>query len=146
MTRQGSNFIVLLLFSWHHCHQLWIDHDFLFHCLFFLSFFSYNLLCQQSPIPSICHFFHSSPSLSRSLLMQCPSQVRSSSSPPFPFHFQGKFFISHFFPHVLLTNFFLELSFTSTNLHSHFIHFLLPALWTPMINLTRLFFANLNLC
>ena len=33
--------------------------------IFFLSLFSYNVLCQQSPITSIYHFFHSSPTLSK---------------------------------------------------------------------------------
>ena len=40
--------------------------------------------------------------------------------------------------------FLLRTSFHS-NLHSHFIHFLLSALLTPKIILTRLFFANLDL-
>ena len=50
-----------------------------FSIVFFLPLtLLFNVLCQQSPIPSI-YFFYSS-TLSRSLLMQTKSQFRSSSS------------------------------------------------------------------
>ena len=94
---------------------------------------------------------HSSPTLSRSLSRQPPSQFRSSSL-PFPLHFLGicslcQFCICHFFymtspcaPHQFLLR-----TFFPSNIHSYFIHFLLSGLLTPMIILARLFFANLDL-
>ena len=92
-------------------------------------------------------FLHSYPTLSRSLSMQSPSQFRSS-SPPFPLHFLGicslcQFFICHFLhmtspctPHQFILRTFLH-----SNLHSHFIHFLLSALLIHTI-LTTLFFRK----
>ena len=64
---------------------------------FFLSLFSYYVLCQQSPIPSVYLFFpRSSPTLSRSLLIQSPLQFWSS-SPPFSLHFLGICSLCQFF-------------------------------------------------
>ena len=119
---------------------------------FFLSLLSYYVLCQQSPIPSICNFLILIP-LFLGHLMQSPSQFRSS-SPPFPLHFLGicslcqlVFFINHLLymtspctPHQFLLG-----TFFHSNLHSHFIHFLVSALLTPTVIPTRLFFANLDL-
>ena len=95
-------------------------------------------------------FLHSSPTLSRSLSMQSPSQFRSS-SPPFPFHFLGicslpVFHLPFFYmtspcaPHQFRLRTFLH-----SNLHSQFIHVLSSALLTPTVILTRcVYLANLN--
>ena len=123
VTRLGSNYILLLFFSWHPCRQGWVDHDFCFHCLFSSSHFSIDhyVLYQQSSIPLTCRSF--SPLFSHSLFVSFtaipPSRFWSSSS-PFHVHVLGicslrNFFYLSSFPHLLLTNFFLELSFTSTS-------------------------------
>ena len=117
-----------------------------------LSFFlplTFLLLRSLSAVSSSFYlsFLHSSASLSRSLAMQSPSPFRSS-SPRFPLNFLGigslcQCFICHFstWPaHACAPHQFLLRNFLHTNLHSHFIHFLLSALLTPTIILTMLFF------
>ena len=75
--------------------------------------------------------------------MQCPSHLQSSSSPPFPINFLCicslcQVFISSFFHMISLCtpHQFILRTFLHSNLHSHFIHFLLSA---PMIILISLF-------
>ena len=123
---------------------------------FFLSLFSYYLCSLPAVSKSFIYisiyiyiyFFF--PTLSRVLLVQSLSQFRCS-SPPFPLHFPGtcslcQFISSHFstWPaHVLLINFFLELSLTSTstlissisrisshNSHKYSYHVSFPQTWT----------------
>ena len=85
-----------------------------------------RLRCQQSPVPSICCSFpYSSPSLSRSLLMQSHITISvylACISPQLSRHqLSLSVFSSPILSiqpsHVLLTNFFVN-----SNLHSHFIH------------------------
>ena len=99
--------------------------------VFFLPLI-FLLLRSLSAVPNSFYFFvsHSSPTLSRSLLMQPPSQFRSS-SPLFPLHYLGicslcQFFISQLFymtSSCALHQFLLR-TFLHSNLHSHLIHFL----------------------
>ena len=118
---------------------------------FFLSLFSYYVVCQQFPIPSIYNFFHSSPTLSRSLLMQ--SSITISVFLAFiSTLFSGYLFALPVFliPFLHMTNSctpyqFLLRTFLHSNLYSHFIIFLLSALLTPTMIPTRLFFTNLDL-
>ena len=138
-----THFVVIVI--WRHCRQGRVDHDFLFHCLF-SSHFSLTTFSASS-LQFLLSFFCIFPTLSSSLSMQSPSQFRSS-SPPFPLHFLGicslcQFCNWHFFyitspctPHRFHLKTFLQ---------SQFIYFLLSALLTPTVILTRLFFANLDL-
>ena len=90
---------------------------------FYLSLFSFYVLCQQSPIPSIylsiylsIIFFHSSPTRNFGL-----------PHPQFPLHFLD---ICSFFH--MTTNFVLELSFTPTStLISSIFSYQLPRLFLP---------------
>ena len=121
-----------------------------FSIFFFLPLtFSYYVLSQPSPISFLYSFLQSSPALSRSVLMQSPiaMSVFLVSMPTFWASALCQFFISHFIymtnlctPHQLFLRTFLH-----SNLHSHFIHFLLSALLTPTIITSRSFFANLDL-
>ena len=112
----------------------------------FLSFFSLYVLCQQSPIPSIYHFFTILPPLFLGLLMQSPIAISfflASMSPPLSVHLLSVsllYMTSPCTPHQFLLG-----SLLHSNLRSHFITFLLSAFLTPTIILIRLFFANLDL-
>ena len=94
-------------------------------------------------------FFRSSPTLSRSLLMQSPIPISvflASISPPLYGHSSLPVFYLPYFAHdqpMQPSPIFLR-TFLHSNFHSHFINFLLSPLLTPTIILTRLFFANLD--
>ena len=100
---------------------------------------------------SIYHLFHFSPTLSMSLLMQSPIAISvflAFISPPLSVHLLSASFYLPFFymtrscrptPHQFLLRTLLH-----SNLHSHFIIFLLLALSTPTIILTRLFFIKID--
>ena len=118
--------------------------------IIFFHPFTFLLLCSLSAVSNSSIFFHSFPTLSRLLLMQSPLQFQCS-SPPFPPHIQAsglcQFIISHLF-HMTspcTSHQFVLRTFLRSNLHSHFIHFLLSALLIPMIILTRLLSTNLDL-
>jgi len=111
--------------------------------VFFLALFSYHVLCQQCPVSSIYHFFpHSSPTLSRSLLMP----HRNFSLPRL--HFPSTFWACALFDSLSSLIFSIWPAYTPrqfllrTFVHPHFNNFLLSALFTPTIILTRLFFHN----
>ena len=134
VTRLGSNCILLLLFSWHHCRQGWVDQYFLFHCLFLpLTFLLLRSLSALSDSFYLKKFYVTS-----------PIAISVFSSPPFPHHYLGicslcQFFVSHLFSSA---HQFLLRAFLHSNLHSHFINILSSALLTLTIILTRLFFRK----
>ena len=109
-----------------------------FHPLNFLSLRSMSTVSNSFYLS----FFHSSPSLSRSLIMQSPSQFRSS--------FHSTFWASALFASFSSPIYFhmtnpctahqlLLRTFLHSHFHSHFIKFLLSALLTPTIILSGCF-------
>ena len=87
-----------------------------FSIVFFLPL-AFLLLCSLSAVSSsFYNFIHSSPTLSKSFLMQYSSQFRSSSSRPFPFTFWASALFASLSSPIFST-----------------WHFLLSALLTPII-------------
>ena len=122
-----------------------------FSIVFFLPF-TFLLLRSLSAVSSsfFLSFFHSYPTLSRSLLIQsliAISVYLASIYPTLSGHLLSASFSSPNCLHdqPIYSHQFLLRTFLHTNLHPHLIHFLLSALLTPTIILTRLFFANLDL-
>ena len=113
-----------------------------------LTFFLLRSVSTESNSFYLSFLFHSSPTLSMSLLMQSPSQFRSS-LPPFPLYFLDicslcQSFLCHSVYRTSSCTRHQFLLRTHSNLHCQFIIFFLSALLTPMIILSRLLFANLE--
>ena len=100
-----------------------------FFVVFFLPLtFPFFVLCQQSKIPSMYHFLHSSPTLSRSLLMQPPNR-----------HFGLRLlhFHSTFWAPALFASFSFPIFFYMTSLCTPY-QFLPPLSFNPFSRISSL--------